>query len=341
MTDDRPRCAVLGCKNSANASRGWCGAHYQRWLKYGNPYRGGEVQVKNKGLTCSVEDCEKSAAARGWCEAHYARWRKWGSPTGSASDTPKPIKICSVEGCETIIYGGPTPAKGCRGMCLRHYNAAARREAAKNPCVAPGCERGAFPGPLQLCKGHSRLYRAGQPIEALGRYTSVPLDVAGEGQCCACLRMLPPDQFVRRPETTRGYDYQCRECSKWDRLLKKYSLTRAEYDDLWRSQGYGCAICGANPTGRASTDRRHVDHDHSCCPGSTSCGECVRGILCWSCNCHLVAGYEKLPDTLRDSATLNEYLTRRPIKKTDWSDRRRGRRKAGEWRGPTQEAIAG
>ena len=27
-----------------------------------------------------------------------------------------------------------------------------------------------------------------------------------------------------------------------------------------------------------------MDHYHKCCPGKTSCGKCVRGLLCGNCN---------------------------------------------------------
>jgi hypothetical protein len=34
------------------------------------------------------------------------------------------------------------------------------------------------------------------------------------------------------------------------------------------------------PAGR----RLYVDHDHGHCPGKRSCGNCIRGLLCPSCN---------------------------------------------------------
>jgi hypothetical protein len=65
--------------------------------------------------------------------------------------------------------------------------------------------------------------------------------------------------------------------------LDRYSLTPDIYDALVEAQGSQCAICGTTDPG-GNVRRWHIDHDHSCCGGGQSCGKCVRGLLCNSCN---------------------------------------------------------
>lgn len=62
------------------------------------------------------------------------------------------------------------------------------------------------------------------------------------------------------------------------KLRHRYNLTLEQYQELENKQGGRCAICGQ------TTDILCVDHDHACCPGYKSCGECIRGLLCQACN---------------------------------------------------------
>lgn len=66
------------------------------------------------------------------------------------------------------------------------------------------------------------------------------------------------------------------------RPFDKYGLTPDAYAALLEAQGGRCAICGVSEA--ESPHPLVVDHDHSCCPSSRTCGACVRGILCRSCN---------------------------------------------------------
>src|ERR1700731_1515836 len=82
----------------------------------------------------------------------------------------------------------------------------------------------------------------------------------------------------------------CRECHRarsrewWKKnkhkyheyhLRERYGITPERYSELLVSQGGVCAIC--KEPGRKK--RLCVDHDHRCCPGEKSCGECTRGLL--------------------------------------------------------------
>lgn len=65
-------------------------------------------------------------------------------------------------------------------------------------------------------------------------------------------------------------------------LWAAYRLSVEEYTAIAVEQGYKCAICEVpcDP----ETETMSVDHDHTCCPYQTTCGKCIRGLLCLRCN---------------------------------------------------------
>lgn len=80
----------------------------------------------------------------------------------------------------------------------------------------------------------------------------------------------------------------------YQRMMIQHGLTASEREKL---KANGCWVCG-------SFFRLAIDHDHSCCPGRFSCGECVRGVLCAPCN--RAIGYAK--DDPKILLKLAEYL---------------------------------
>jgi hypothetical protein len=121
---------------------------------------------------------------------------------------------------------------------------------------------------------------------------SLVRDGQGRKRCTLCREWKPESQY-HRGKSLDGLAARCRECSRIDRQAraeahrdakrqKKFGMTRAAFDELLRSQGGRCVICLTDEPGGG----RHwcVDHDHRCCTGPTSCGMCVRGLLCNRCN---------------------------------------------------------
>ena len=101
-------------------------------------------------------------------------------------------------------------------------------------------------------------------------------------QCPRCGETKPLTGFNRNKNKPRGIEHRCRDCERDQKLLRKYGITVADFNDLLAAQKDGCAICGSlEPGGKGAF---HVDHDHACCPGAMSCGRCVRALLCHRCN---------------------------------------------------------
>ena len=68
----------------------------------------------------------------------------------------------------------------------------------------------------------------------------------------------------------------------WKRVvaLGRYKMTPKQYDEQLAEQGGHCALCETVK----QVHSLHVDHAHSCCDTTFTCGKCRRGILCTNCN---------------------------------------------------------
>lgn len=122
--------------------------------------------------------------------------------------------------------------------------------------------------------------------------------MTSQHDCIDCAG-LPPDDRPQRPRPAIHGGPKSRRCDTHQRahardvrtrravarVARVYGIDEAEQAELWAFQGERCA-CGRKPSRRPDTD-----HDHRCCNGPTSCGKCVRGLLCRACNTYVIGRY--------------------------------------------------
>ena len=144
---------------------------------------------------------------------------------------------------------------------------------------------------------------------------------------CSRCKVEQPIENFHKGKTTR----MCKVCKKdydikyrvtWNKkpysrisrykshLKLRYSITLDELVEVYELQGGGCAICNKSLPHPADEQgdkwQSNIDHDHACCPTDTTCGNCVRGLLCRDCN--LMLGHAK--DNLSTLQKGVEYLQR-------------------------------
>jgi len=106
--------------------------------------------------------------------------------------------------------------------------------------------------------------------------------------------------FVKDKSMKSGYANLCKSCNSnrmqkhqknnpemFKKRLKRYNISKhgiseSQYLDILNAQNESCAICQKHHL--FFKRGLYIDHDHLCCPSSHSCGKCVRGLLCSSCN---------------------------------------------------------
>lgn len=190
-------------------------------------------------------------------------------------------------------------------------------------CTEPGCTH-----PAQargLCTSHywqmmnkgqtDTLYKTRRPKGSV-----LERDEFGRKFCSSCREWLPEEDFGVSSRTLDSLRRECRLCrstttrikngekslpEKREWLLRRrYGKTPQWFQETFEAQGEMCACCqSSNPGGRGW----QIDHDHTCCdiaPGGQICGECIRGIICNSCN--LALGLVK--DSIETLQRMQEYL---------------------------------
>ncbi len=207
-------------------------------------------------------------------------------------------KVCSFESCERRSVA--------HGLCGGHYQQQ-RRGVNLSPllsvskqvkvCSVDGCTRENFS--LSMCNRHWQQVRAGKPVTlARGWNSAKERDASGRKQCRSCKDWFPESEFTIVRRNSDGLAYYCRRCTRDRHLKDTHNISSKQFEELASAQGGCCAICGDCDA------LLHVDHDHGCCPGKGSCGKCVRGLLCSSCN----LGLGKLRDDVSRLRSAIAYL---------------------------------
>lgn len=195
--------------------------------------------------------------------------------------TTVPNPTCTVEGCER--------SRRTRGYCNAHYQRVLvgkdlsrpilERNLMSSTCSIPGC-----PAPTRytgLCSAHYQRRLKGQ---APGAQVQIPMRVS-ECVISGCDRKPTPSGA----------------CAMHGARARTYSLSVLQLDAILLPDT--CEACGrSGAVGRTL----HIDHDHSCCPGPRSCGNCVRGLVCEPCN----KGFGHFDDDVERMKKAIAYLSR-------------------------------
>ena len=116
-------------------------------------------------------------------------------------------------------------------------------------------------------------------------------------KCKECHAVYMKQYYIRKPEKARRNRKAQISRDAHRTNANRHNLTSEQMSEMRLKFGGLCWACNENlATG--------IDHDHACCPGSYSCGTCVRGLLCHWCNTAL--GLMK--DDTRKLESLIRYL---------------------------------
>ncbi|MER5441146.1 endonuclease domain-containing protein [Streptomyces sp. NPDC002790] len=153
-----------------------------------------------------------------------------------------------------------------------------------------------------MCDTHYRQVRRTDSLYPVGKW--VVRD--GLKWCKECSRYVPVEDFHAwkgAKASRHGLQSYCKPCSNRLRSSYVHGLGRYGLRELLERAGGRCEICAA------LMEKPCIDHDHKCCPKASSCGKCVRGVLCTKCNVLLGMASDR-PEVLRKA---QDYLNAKAL----------------------------
>ncbi|WP_084518142.1 endonuclease domain-containing protein [Microtetraspora niveoalba] len=270
--------------------------------------------MKASGKLCEFEGCGRAHQAKGLCSAHYQQFVKSGNLTPLYEWLISPDARCgATPSCDRPVYTS--------SLCRTHYEQRKRGvpfailKPLVNPegtCAGPECKKEAE-GEGRLCRSHTLIKRRGEalfPLILKTRSADLPdLIARGVYWCTSCQQELPLSAFVidgqRKLPRSR-----CRLCLGIETRAEKHRRSFLEILTLFEYQNYTCATCVNRHT---DDNGLHLDHDHRCCPKKgESCGKCIRGLLCWTCNAGALPWYERMRGIIEPVGLMESYLNHPP-----------------------------
>lgn len=278
------------------------------------------TRLPDEERRCKVEGCDqlRIRTEPGYCSKHDYRYRFYGDPLATTSRQKRvaaPVDLeVDWEEIESTSYWTKNPTHCPEGHEYTEENTRIRkardgttRRVCKE-CIRIRARRkaaGVEPDRTATCRSCGVVWKA-------SKFGTLPKFC----QECAVRRQRNKSRANigrKRGQTPKGPTYTCTACgvvsptparagmppklcdvcanqnildqkrALWvAKNLKRYSLTAERFAALIEEQGNTCAVCGTSQPGGGG--RWHIDHDHSCCGDGTSCGECIRGLLCSKCN---------------------------------------------------------
>ena len=127
--------------------------------------------------------------------------------------------------------------------------------------------------------------------------------------CSTCESEKPVSEFYKNSSRGRGYDYECKDCSKIskkkaysseknkrNKIVSRYGISIDDYNVMFDVQNGCCAICNTHQ----SNLKRSLAVDHCHTSGK------VRGLLCTICN----TGIGQFKDSVVFLNSAIAYLTK-------------------------------